>query len=201
MQRGKELTYRGLDKAEIDYVIISPHDPEGMLRNCAECRELGLPLHLRPQPAAGPPERRAGRWPGWSARSRLTRQRLRAGGDQAEDRAGRSRHARRGWACWSSPGAATARRFMSRRPPGRCADRAGAAEIVDPTGVGDAFRGGLLIGLRAGLSVGGHRPHRRAGGHLLPGAGGDDEPPLHRARVRGALPGSVRGRAGTGRYA
>ena len=42
MSRGRELTYRGLDVSDIDYTIIAPHDPEGMLRNCAECRELGI---------------------------------------------------------------------------------------------------------------------------------------------------------------
>jgi adenosine kinase len=48
MSRGRELTYRGLNLSEIDYTIISPHDPEGMLRNCAECRELGIKFIFDP---------------------------------------------------------------------------------------------------------------------------------------------------------
>ncbi len=42
MARAGELTFRDLDADEIELVIISPNDPAGMLKYAAECRELGI---------------------------------------------------------------------------------------------------------------------------------------------------------------
>ena len=44
-----------------------------------------------------------------------------------------------------------------------------AAQIVDPTGVGDAFRGGFLTGLQPRPGSGDLWADGRAGCHLLPG--------------------------------
>ncbi len=149
MSRGRELTYRGLDASEVDYVIISPHDPEGMLRNCAECRDLGLRFVFDPSQQL----------------ARLSGEQVLAGMQGAYaltvndyeleliksktglDEAGIL-------ACVEllvvtrGPDGST---FMSRD---RRVDApiAPAAHIVDPTGVGDAFRGGLLTGLVRGYS-------------------------------------------------
>jgi adenosine kinase len=42
MCRARELSFRGLNPSDIDLVIISPNDPEGMLQYTDECRELGI---------------------------------------------------------------------------------------------------------------------------------------------------------------
>lgn len=42
MGRARELTFRDLDADDIELVIISPNDPVGMLKYAAECRELGI---------------------------------------------------------------------------------------------------------------------------------------------------------------
>jgi adenosine kinase len=42
MSRARELSFRGLNPREIEMVIISPNDPVGMLKYTEECRDLGL---------------------------------------------------------------------------------------------------------------------------------------------------------------
>ncbi len=42
MARAREMSLRALDPADVDLVIISPNDPVAMDRYAAECRELGL---------------------------------------------------------------------------------------------------------------------------------------------------------------
>ena len=42
MSRARELSLHGLDRQEIDLLIISPNDPAAMLRYAQQCRELGL---------------------------------------------------------------------------------------------------------------------------------------------------------------
>ncbi len=177
MARGRELTYRGLDMKSIDYVIISPHDPEGMIRNCTECRELGLRFIFDPSQQLARLDRGSGA-PGHAGRLRHDGQRLRARADQVEDRAERERY----------PGP---RRHAGRHPrhgrlhdhvqgsPHWRAHRAGRHRRRPRLGVGDAFRGGLLVGLMRGYPWD-ITARIRAGRHLLPGAGRHDEPPLHR---------------------
>ena len=147
MQRGKELTYRGLDKAAIDFVIISPHDPEGMLRNCIECRELGIRFIFDPSQQL----------------ARLNGEQVLAGMDCAFalavndyelelvkqktglDEAGILEKV--GMLVVTRGGDGSTLMSRDRRVD---APIAPAKEIVDPTGVGDAFRGGLLVGLLRG---------------------------------------------------
>lgn len=147
MQRGKELTYRSLDKAGIDYVIISPHDPEGMIRNCAECRELGIHFIFDPSQQlarlSGPQVLEAMECAyGLTVNDyELEVLKTKTGLDDAAilDKVGLLVVTR------GADGAS----FISK-------DRrvdvpvAPAREIIDPTGVGDAFRGGLLVGLLRG---------------------------------------------------
>ena len=147
MARGKELTYRSLNKADIDYVIISPHDPEGMMRNCAECRELGIRFIFDPSQQL----------------ARLNGQEVLAAMECAYaltvndyelevlkaktglDEAGILDRVALLVVTRGADGAS----FISRE---RRVDTpiAPAREILDPTGVGDAFRGGLLVGLLRG---------------------------------------------------
>lgn len=42
MARARQMSLRSLDPAEVDIVIISPNDPVAMDKYAAECRELGL---------------------------------------------------------------------------------------------------------------------------------------------------------------
>jgi adenosine kinase len=147
MQRGKELTYRSLNRSEIDYVIISPHDPEGMVRNCAECRELGIPFIFDPSQQlarlSGPQVLEAMDCAyGLTVNDyELEVLKSKTGLDQAAilDRVSLLVVTR------GADGAS----FISKE---RRVDVpiAPAREIVDPTGVGDAFRGGLLVGLLRG---------------------------------------------------
>lgn len=147
MSRGRELTYKGLDTQAIDYTIISPHDPEGMLRNCAECRELGIKFIFDPSQQL----------------ARLDGQQVLAGMTGAFgltvndyelelvksktglDEAGILDRVELLVVTRGAEGASLISR--ARRvdvpvvPP---------TTIADPTGVGDAFRGGLLVGLVRG---------------------------------------------------
>ena len=195
MSRGRELTYRGLDTGEIDYVIISPHDPEGMLRNCAECRELGIKFIFDPsqqlarldgaQVLAG----MAGAFGLTVNDYELELVKSKTGLDEAgilaqvellvvtrgaEGASLMSKDAPRGRARRPAQDHRGSHR-RRRRVPRRAAGRPGAR-----------------------LPVGGDRPHRRPGRDLLPGASGHDEPPLHGGRVCGAVSGEFWGRAGAG---
>jgi adenosine kinase len=141
-------------QGEIDYVIISPHDPEGMVRNCAECRELGpASSSTRQQLARLSGEQVLGGMQGAYA---LTVNDYELELHQVENRAGRGGH----------PGRCVSLLVVTRGADGATlmskdrrvdAPIAPATQIVDPTGVGDAFRGGLLDRPGAWLFVGGHR--------------------------------------------
>ena len=196
MSHGRELTYRGLDLSEIDYTIISPHDPEGMLRNCAECRELGIRFIFDPsqqlarfdgeQVLAG----MAGAYAMTVNDYELEVLKQKTGLDEAGilaqvellvvTRGADGRHADVQGAAGGCAGCRTHdhRRSHRRRRcvPRRAAHRPGAR-----------------------LPVGGHRPPGRPGRDLLPGTDRHDEPPLYPAGVRGAVSGEFWGCAGAGR--
>lgn len=149
MSRGRELTYRGLAKEEIDYVIISPHDPEGMIRNCTECRELGIPFVFDPSQQL----------------ARLNGEQVLAGmqgafGLTVNDYELELIKSKTGLDekgildCVSllvitRGGDGSTFLSKDRRVD---APIVPANAVVDPTGVGDAFRGGLLTGLVRGYS-------------------------------------------------
>ena len=147
MSHGRDLTYRGLDVREIDYTIISPHDPEGMLRNCAECRELGIRFIFDPS-------QQLARFDGAQVLAGMTCAyamtvndyelelvKSKTGLDEAGilDRVGLLIVTR------GAQGASLISRERRVDVP-----VAQPKAIVDPTGVGDAFRGGLLVGLVRG---------------------------------------------------
>ena len=48
MSRARELSFRDMDRDDIDLVIISPNDPDGMLKYAQECRDLGIPFVFDP---------------------------------------------------------------------------------------------------------------------------------------------------------
>ena len=147
MSRGRELTYRGLDVSAIDYTIISPHDPEGMLRNCAECRELGIRFIFDPS-------QQLARFNGEQVLAGMVGANAMTVNDYelelVKSKTGLSEAGilDRIELLVVTRGADGAT-LMSRQ---RRVDVPVATPraIADPTGVGDAFRGGLLTGLVRG---------------------------------------------------
>ncbi len=149
MSHGRDLTYRGLDTSAIDYTIISPHDPEGMLRNCAECRELGIRFIFDPS-------QQLARFTGEQVLTGMVGAyamavndyefevlKQKTGLDEAEILAQVE--------LLVITRGAEGTTLMSKE---RRVDVpvARPTAIVDPTGVGDAFRGGLLTGLVRGYT-------------------------------------------------
>ena len=149
MARARELSFRGLDAGEIDLVVISPNDPEAMVKYAAECRALGIPYLYDPSQQI----------------VRLSGEALQAGVEGCDllvvneyefellqKRTGMSADAVRSAparACVVTRGAEGSRIWAEGEvydipvvPPERAAD---------PTGVGDAFRAGLIKGLALGL--------------------------------------------------
>ncbi len=147
MARARELSLRGL---QADLVTISPNDPQAMVRYVAECRELGLPYLYDPSQQI----------------IRLSGDDLRAGVEGCDllvvneyefslicERTGLSAETIRrapARACVVTRGAEGSRIWAEGCvyeipivPPRR---------VADPTGVGDAYRAGLIKGLA--LSVG-----------------------------------------------
>lgn len=48
MARARNLSFHDLDTGPVDLVTISPNDPEAMVKYAAECRELGIPYLYDP---------------------------------------------------------------------------------------------------------------------------------------------------------
>lgn len=135
----------------IDLAMVSPDDPEAMLRHSAECRARKIPF-------AADPSQQLAVMEGASIRNlvdgatylftneyeaHLTEQKTGWSADEILDRVGT--------------------RIITRGKDGATVLRRGEAPIevpiatdvqrVDPTGVGDAFRAGFLAGLAWGLSL------------------------------------------------
>jgi adenosine kinase len=147
MARAHELSFRGV---EADLVTIGATSPEAIVKYAAECQELGLPYLYDPSQQV----------------VRLSGEELRAGlegcdllvlnqyeCDMLQNKTGLSAeaiHAAPARACVVTLGAEGARIWAGGNvydipvaPPER---------VDDPTGVGDAFRAGLIKGLALGLS-------------------------------------------------
>lgn len=150
MARARELSLRDLDAGQVDLVTISPNDPEAMIKYPAECRELGIPYLYDPS-------QQIIRLSGEDLREGLAgcdilvvneyefeMLREKTGLDAAAIRSAPAR------ACVVTLGAEGARiwaqgtRHVIPPVPPRQTD--------DPTGMGDAFRAGLIKGLSLDLS-------------------------------------------------
>jgi adenosine kinase len=150
MARARNLSFHDLDAKQVDLVVISPNDPQAMVKYADECQELGIPYLYDPSQQI----------------IRLSGEDLRAGLEGCDllvvnryefemlrEKTGMSVEAMRSAparACVITLGAEGVHvweggelRAIPPVPPER---------IDDPTGVGDAFRAGLMRGLALGLS-------------------------------------------------
>nr|ADE34496.1 SsfX2 [Streptomyces sp. SF2575] len=147
MSEARDIALRPvLDRVgSLDLVVVSPNDPEAMLRHTRESRELGLPF------AADPSQQLA----------RMSREECRALLDHPQLLFGNEYESvllqeRTGWTeqqvlgrtgTWITTLGADGVRVQRAGRPTLNVPAVGTANAVDPTGVGDAFRAGFLAGL------------------------------------------------------
>lgn len=147
MARARDLSLRQLDGGEIDLVIISPNDPEAMRQYAQECRELGIPFVYDPSQQLarmdGPVlvESMAGARVLTVNEYEYEMVRQKSGLDEAAllelvDAV---------VVTLGTQGSKVIRRGFEMFVPA-----ASTAHVVEPTGVGDAYRAGLLTGLVRG---------------------------------------------------
>ncbi|MBX6769435.1 MAG: carbohydrate kinase family protein, partial [Actinomadura rubrobrunea] len=135
----------------LDLVVISPNDPEAMLRHTDECRTRGIPF-------AADPSQQLARMDGPDVRRLIDGAAYLFSNEYEKALA----EEKTGWA---------EREFLDRvqvrvttlGPKGAVIDRKGeeglhvpavpVAKVVDPTGVGDAFRAGFLTAIAWGLHL------------------------------------------------
>ena len=148
MAHARELSFHDLDHP-VDLTIISPNDPEAMLKYPAECKELGIPYIYDPSQQIvriSGDDLRAGvegadilivndyEFEMLKERARMTADEIRA----AVTRAVIVTRGEQGSVIWAGEEIA-----VPAVPP---------EQVLDPTGVGDAFRAGLIKGLALGMS-------------------------------------------------
>jgi|YNPNPStandDraft_1061719.scaffolds.fasta_scaffold49714_1 adenosine kinase len=150
MTRARELSLRHLGKDVVELVIISPNDPVAMLKYAQECRELGFRFIFDPS-------QQLARFDGQQVLAGMEGAYALAVNDYELElvksktglnEAGILNHVELLVVTRGADGAT----FVSRA--GRVdVPVARPRAIVDPTGVGDAFRGGLITGLVRGYPL------------------------------------------------
>jgi adenosine kinase len=153
MARARQLSIRSLDTASIGVVVISPNDPEAMARYAEECREASLPFLYDPsqQVARLSGEELARGLSGASIliindyESEILAQKTGMGQSDLESRVPVLvvTHGADGSTITVAPPEGSSTRYAI---PAARLER----EAVDPTGVGDAYRAGLVRGIRMG---------------------------------------------------
>jgi len=145
MARARDLSCHDLDAGQVDLLTISPNDPQAMVKYAAECQELGIPYLYDPS-------QQIIRLSGADLRAGLAGCALLVVNEyefgMLQEKTGLSADAIRSAparACVVTLGAEGARIWaegnvydVPAAPPRR---------MDDPTGVGDAFRAGLIKGL------------------------------------------------------
>lgn len=148
----RDLSFQDLETDEIDLAVISPNDPQAMAKYAAECQELGIPYLYDPS-------QQIVRLAGEDLREGLEGCGLLVVNDYEfellREKTGLSAEAIQhtpARACVVTLGAEGSRIWakggiydIPAVPPQRA---------EDPTGIGDAFRAGLIKGLALGLSWG-----------------------------------------------
>lgn len=152
MARARDLTLREGAPPDVALVVISPNDPDAMLRYAAECRELGIPFVYDPSQQV----------------ARLSGEDLLAGADEAfllicNDYEFGILQQKSELSCEEieervpvlvTTHGARGSTISVAGPRGRKRYDVPAAMLVgppvDPTGVGDAYRAGLVRGIRVG---------------------------------------------------
>jgi adenosine kinase len=153
MARARDLSIESVAGARPAIVLVSPNDPEAMRRYTAECRRMGIPFLYDPSQQVARlsgEELLAGLTGAWALimndyESGILAQKTGLTRDQVEDRVSVT--------------------IVTHGPEGSTISVAGengrrrhdipAARVesgsIEPTGVGDAFRAGLIRGVRLGL--------------------------------------------------
>ena len=151
MARAKDLSFRAFDAGSVALAVIAPNDPAAMSGHAAECRALGIPFVYDPS-------QQVARLEGDEIAACLEGAAIFIGNEYefgiVEKKTGLSEQALLGRApvvimTRGSDGSTITLREGSRAitiPPAMVRDTE-----LDPTGVGDAYRGGLLAARLAGL--------------------------------------------------
>ena len=153
MARARDLSLSDLDRADVALVVVSPNDPTAMARYTDECREAGIPFVYDPSQQV----------------ARLTGDELGAGLEGAllliaNDYEFGVLTSKTGFSFEElearvptliiTHGAEGSTISVNSGTGGRARHRVPAARLdrpaLDPTGVGDAFRAGLIRGVRIG---------------------------------------------------
>ena len=152
MARARELSIRALAADHVGLVVISPNDPEAMARYAADCRALSIPFLYDPSQQVARlsgEELLEGSAGAWllivnDYEFGILTQKTGLSGEDWERRIPVSivTHGPEGSTISVAAGAARVRYEI---PAARL-----ESDAVDPTGVGDAFRAGLIRGLRLG---------------------------------------------------
>ena len=144
MSRARELSFHDLDRSEIALVVISPNDPDAMLNYARECRELGISFVFDPS-------QQLARFDGEQVLTGMAGAHVLTVNDYelelVKDKTGLGMAgilARVDMLVVTRGAEGASLMSQDRRVDVPVAK---PEAIVDPTGVGDAFRGGLITGL------------------------------------------------------
>jgi adenosine kinase len=147
MARAKELSFYDLDKDAIDWVIISPNDPQAMVNYAAQCRDLGIKFIYDPsqQLARIDSAEFMDSMRGAAILTVNDYELEMAKKLSGLDLAGILEHVGAVVVTRGASGSSVYTGSEEYHAP-----VAQATDLVEPTGVGDAFRAGLLTGLTRG---------------------------------------------------
>jgi adenosine kinase len=152
MSEAREIELKPIEQrlGSIDLVVVSPNDPEAMLRHTEECRQRGYPF-------MADPSQQLARLDGDQIRTlvegatylvtneyecRLLEQKTGWSGEQILDGVG----------TWITTRGADGATVHRKGEPDAAVKVPRVNDIADPTGVGDAFRSGYLAGIGWQLS-------------------------------------------------